>query len=103
MRRTAQRLALGTMAVWENLRNKHPNDRSLTYCVCGDESKNASRHNAVVLCEKCPRGQSQRKDITKRTNEKQRAAAQSINQPKANERKYQISQTDTYGLEHSCF
>src|ERR1700761_4268350 len=85
MRRTAQRLAFGAMAIGKNLRNENPDHRALTDGVRGDEGKNAWRHDAVMLREKSPGGKPERDDVAEGADEQQRASSKAINQPQPGE------------------
>ena len=103
MGETAERLAFGAVAVGEDLRNEHPNNRPLAHGVRGDERKDAPRHNGVVLREKRPCCQPQRRDIAKRADVEQRAPAEPVNQPEAHEGEDQVGDANADGLEQCGF
>src|ERR1700676_4946091 len=103
VRKAAEGLTFGTMAVGKYLGDENPDDRSLANGVRGDEGEDTNRHDAVMLRKKSPGNQTERADVSERADNEKRAATQPVNEPKANKREDEIGQADANGLQQRGF
>ena len=91
----AECLAFCAVTVGEDFRDEDPDDRALTDGMGRDESEDADGHDGVMLGEERPRNQAERDDVANGADIKQRAPAESIDQPQSNEREDQVGESDS--------
>src|ERR1700733_5273739 len=90
VREASQSLALRAVAIGENLRYKHPDDRSLANRMRCDKPEDAGRHDREMSSKERPRYQPERSDVSERADIKKSAPPQTVDQPKSHERKYEV-------------
>ena len=87
------------MFVWEYLGDQHPDHGTLANRMCRNEHEYTGRHDTEMRGEKRPRHQAQRNDVPKGAYEQQSAAAELVDEPQTQERKYEVGQADTHRLQ----
>src|SRR5450631_1072243 len=98
VRRAAQRLSFGSLTIRENFGDKNPYNGALPDGVCGNERENTYRHQSVMPRKERPRDQSERCDVSERSDEQKRPATAPINEPQPDKCKDQIGHADPYRL-----
>src|SRR5690606_40121070 len=92
--KTSQRLSHGALSIRKNFTDKHPDHGSLPDGMGGYECKNVNRYQTDVSGSKSPGRQSQRNDIADRSDIKQFAATQPVDEPQSHKRKDQVGNAD---------
>ena len=91
------------MPIRKDLGNEYPDHRSLPNGMRRNESKDAGRNDGKIFCKERPGAESERGDVSKRADIEKRAAAQFVDEPKADKGEHQVGHPDADRLQERGF
>src|ERR1041385_5972277 len=97
--RAAERLARRAVGVGEDLGDQNPDHGALADRVRRDKGEDAGRHDGDVAGIEGPRAEAERRDVAERADEQQRAPAEPVDEPEADEGEDEVRDADADRLQ----